>query len=418
MLGDVNLRAGVSALWARIALGALAALVAVLCLFGSEAKASPGAYRVLLAESYPELPKKLAGQVAAFPDVAAVDLVNTGDEGGTTPTAAQLSAYDIVVSIGDSTYLDYEGWGNALAGYVDGGGVVITTTYDTWDGGGSPTGRWLSDSYSPFLLGPNDNDFTTLGSFDSANPLLKDVPVGSLATELNTTNALSPGANLAASWADGRPAVAVKGRVVGISAFIGDHYGEVWNGNFGQIVVNTVRTLGKQHLTVANSNPAGGTVTSSVGGISCGAVCGADFIYQTPVSLAATANKGFAFAGYSGSCAGVTCALTMDAAKSVTANFTAYKFGKVKLNKKKGTAKLTVNVGAPGELVASGKKIKKRSKIAKKAGNVKLSIVAKGKALKALKGKGKAKVKVKVAYTPTGGTASTATKKIQLKLDS
>lgn len=400
----------------RIVLVLLAALMA-LCLFAAQAQAAPGAYKVLLAESYPDLPKKLAAQVAAFPDVASVDLVNTGDEGGTTPTAAELSAYDIVVSIGDSTYLDYEGWGNALAGYVDGGGVVVTTTYDTWDGGGSPTGRWLSENYSPFLLGPNDNEFTTLGSFDPANPLMKDVPPGSLTTELNTTNALSPGASLVASWADGRPAVAVKGRVVGISAFIGDTYGEVWGGNFGQIIVNAVRTLGKQRLTVTNSNPAGGTVTSSAGGINCGAVCSADFVYQTPVSLTATANKGFAFAGFTGSCAGAACALTMDSAKSVTANFAAFSPGKVKLNKKKGMATLTIKVGAPGKLIASGKKIKRRSKSAKGPGNVKLPIIPKAKTLKALKEKGKAKVKVKVAYTPTGGATSTLIRKIQLKLE-
>lgn len=403
----------------RIVLALLAALVA-LCCFTAQAQAAPGAHKVLLAEAYPDLPKRLAAQVAAFPDVASVDLVNTGEEGGTTPTVDELSAYDIVVSIGDSTYLDYEGWGNALAGYVDRGGVVVTTTYDTWDGGGSPTGRWLSDNYSPFLLGPNDNDETTLGEFDASSPLMKDVTPGSLFTVDNTTNALSPGATLVAKWADGRPAVAYKGRVVGITAYIGDTYGgaEIWDGNYGQIIVNAVRTFGKQRLTVINANPAGGTVTSSVGGISCGAVCGADFVYQTPVSLAATANKGFAFAGFTGSCAGPACALTMDSAKSVTANFAAFSFGKkVKLNKKKGTATLTVKVSAPGSLVVSGKKVKKRSKTANAAGKVKLPIIPKGKALKALKKKGKAKVKVKVNYTPTGGATSTLTRKIQLKLD-
>jgi len=400
----------------RIVLALMAAGVA-LCFFTAQAQAAPGAYKVLLAESYPDLPKKLAEQVSAFPDVAAVDLVNTGEEEGTTPTAAQLGAYDIVVSIGDSTYLDYEGWGNALAGYVDGGGVVVTTTYDTWDGGGSPTGRWLSGNYSPFQLGPNDNEFTTLGSFDAASPLMKDVPPGSLETELNTTNALQSGASLVASWADGRPAVAVKGRVVGISAFIGDTYGDVWGGNFGQVIVNAVRSLGKQRLTVTNSNSAGGIVTSDVGGISCGSTCSADLLSQTPVNLTATANKGFAFSGFTGSCTGVICALTMDSGKSVTAGFSPYGFGKVKLNRKKGTATLTVKVGAPGKLVASGKKIKKRSRAASKAGKVKLPIIAKGKALKTLQTTGKVKVKAKVAYTPTGGATSAQAKKIVLKLD-
>ena len=42
------------------------------------------------------------------------------------------------------------------------------------------------------------------------------------------------------------------------------------------------------------------------------------------MSLAATANRGFAFAGYSGACAGPACALTLDADKAVTANFITF----------------------------------------------------------------------------------------------
>jgi len=58
--------------------------------------------------------------------------------------------------------------------------------------------------------------------------------------------------------------------------------------------------------------------------------------------------------------------------------------------------------------------LKKRSKTAKGAGNVKLPIAPKGKTLKALEANGKAKVKV--AYTPTNGTTATLTRKITLKL--
>ena len=356
----------------------------------------------------------LQGQVAAFPGVAAVDLVDTGEK---TPTAADLAPYDAVVSIGDSTYADPEAWGNSLAAYVDSGGVVVQTTYDTWNGGGAPTGRFESGGYAPFIPGPNDNESTSLGAFELASPLMQGVAPGSLTTELNTTNALAPGATLVARWVDNRPAVAFKGRVVAITAYIGDTYGEVFTGNFGQIIYNAVRTFGRQVLTVANSNPAGGTVTSSAGGISCGSVCGADFLYKTPVSLAATANSGFAFAGFSGACTGTACNLTMDAAKSVTANFFSFKFGKkVKRNKKKGTAQLTVNVGGPGALAVSGKKVKKRGKAAKQAGKVTLPIVAKGKAAATLKNKGKVKVKFNVAFTPSGGSTATLTKSVVLKL--
>lgn len=399
----------------RIVLGMLAALT-VLCWFTTQAQAAPGAYRVLMAEPFEELPKRLAGQVAAFPDVAKVDLVDTSS---VTPTASQLGAYDIVVSIGDNTYLDNEAWGNALADYVAGGGIVVSTTYDSWDGGGAPTGRWETGSYAPFMLGAAENEVTTLGAFDASSPLMQGVAPGSLYTEDNTTNTLAPGATLVASWADGRPAVAIKGRVVGITAFIGDTYGgeEIWAGNYGQIIVNAVRSMTPQPLTVTNSNPAGGTVTSTAGGIGCGSACAAKFTYGTQVGLAAVPNKGFAFAGFSGACTGTACALTMDGPKEVTANFTAFNFGKkVKRNKKKGTALLTVNVGGPGTLAVSGKKIKKRSQAAAAAGNVKVPIVPKGKAVKALRRTGKAKVQVQLFYAPTGGIASTLTRKVQLRL--
>lgn len=401
----------------RIAVVLLAALMGV-CLFATQAQAAPGAYRVLLAEVQGEGAKRLQAQVAAFPDVAVVDLVNTSD---VTPTAAELRAYDVVVSIGDNSYDDIEAWGDALADYVDSGGIVVQSAYDTWKFS-FPEGRFAGGGYAPFIPGNNVNESTTLGAFDAASPLMRGIAPGSLSTEeYNTENEPAPGSTVVAFWADGRPAIGVKGRVVAVTSFIGDGYDEpgelAWTGNYGQLVVNAARTFTPQPLTVVNTNPAGGTVTSTLGGISCGSVCGATYTYGTPVGLTASANKGFAFAGFSGSCTGNTCALTMDGPKSVAANFTSFKAGKTKLNKRKGTAILTVRAGAAGKLVASGKKIKKRSKAAKKAGNVKLPIVPKGKALKALKANGKAKVKVKVAYTPTGGTTATLTRKVQLKLE-
>lgn len=399
----------------RIAIALPALLLLAFLLPVGQASAEPGAYRVLIAEAFPEGAKKLQAQVAAFPDVAAVDLANTGDEEGTTPTAAQLANYDVVVSIGDSSYLNRAAWGNSLADYVDSGGVVVQATYDTWDEG-FPEGRFSSGGYAPFVPGPNDNDPTSLGAVDASSPLMQGV--SGLTTEDNTSNEPAPGAAIVAKWEDGRPAVAFKGRVVAITAFIGDHYGEVWTGNYGRIIVNAVRALGRQKLTVVNSKPAGGTVTSSAGGISCGAVCSTSFILQTQVSLKARAKKGFAFAGFSGACKGKSCALVMDAPKSITASFASFKFGKVKLNKKKGTAKLSIPIGAPGKLVVSGKKIKKRSKkSAKKASTARLPIVPKGAAVKALERGGKAKVKVKIAFTPTGGSTASLSKTIQLSLD-
>lgn len=100
--------------------------------------------------------------------------------------------------------------------------------------------------------------------------------------------------------------------------------------------------------------------------------------------------------------------------------------GKVKLNKKNGTATLSVNVPGPGSLSLSGKNVKPQrlgrgataSKTVTAAGTVKLLIRAKGKAKVKLNKTGKAKVKVTVTYTPAPGdapgTPNTQTKTVKL----
>jgi hypothetical protein len=90
-------------------------------------------------------------------------------------------------------------------------------------------------------------------------------------------------------------------------------------------------------------------------------------------------------------------------------------FGRVKRNKRKGTAKLTVNVPGPGELkLAKTKKVTPDEDTAEDAGNEKLAIKPKGKAKNKLNDTGKANVNANVTYTPTGGSPNTKDKKIKL----
>jgi 6-phosphogluconolactonase (cycloisomerase 2 family) len=92
-----------------------------------------------------------------------------------------------------------------------------------------------------------------------------------------------------------------------------------------------------------------------------------------------------------------------------------FSFGKVKRNKKKGTAKLIVTVPGPGGLeLAKNKKVKGAEKPAEAAGRAKLPIKPKRKAKQKLDEKGKVKVKAEVTYTPTGGTSNTKQKKVKL----
>lgn len=89
--------------------------------------------------------------------------------------------------------------------------------------------------------------------------------------------------------------------------------------------------------------------------------------------------------------------------------------GRVKLNKAKGTAALTVTVPGSGKLVLGGKGVKAASKSLPAAGRSTLTIKAAGKALKKLNEKGAVALKAKVTFTPTGGTPGSATKSLKLK---
>ncbi len=75
-------------------------------------------------------------------------------------------------------------------------------------------------------------------------------------------------------------------------------------------------------LSVQKLGAGTGTVAGS--GIDCGATCTAAVDSGTAVSLAATPSPGSVFTGWGGDCSGTAaCALTMDAAHTVTATFAA-----------------------------------------------------------------------------------------------
>jgi hypothetical protein len=100
----------------------------------------------------------------------------------------------------------------------------------------------------------------------------------------------------------------------------------------------------------------------------------------------------------------------------------AFPFGKLKLNKKNGTATLKVNVPGAGTLTAidakkkAPKRIKKATVTAAAAGVATLKLKATGSGKKTLKEKGKLQFKALVTFTPTGGIAASQTRTGKLKL--
>jgi len=79
-----------------------------------------------------------------------------------------------------------------------------------------------------------------------------------------------------------------------------------------------------KNLNIIKTGSGSGIVSSDPAGIYCGASCNETFPLNTPVTLTAAPASGSTFSGWSGGgCSGaaLTCAVTMDAAKTVTATF-------------------------------------------------------------------------------------------------
>ncbi|CAK0758059.1 hypothetical protein CCP3SC5AM1_2450001 [Gammaproteobacteria bacterium] len=108
--------------------------------------------------------------------------------------------------------------------------------------------------------------------------------------------------------------------------------------------VTAIFNLKKYALIVVKSGNGSGTITSSPTGINCGTDCNESYVFNTSVTLTATAATGSNFAGWSGGgCSGTasTCAVTMSAAKTVTATFNLKKYALIVVKSGNGTGTIT-----------------------------------------------------------------------------
>jgi YVTN family beta-propeller protein len=91
-----------------------------------------------------------------------------------------------------------------------------------------------------------------------------------------------------------------------------------------------------------------------------------------------------------------------------------FRFGRVSLNKRRGTARLAVHFPGPGQLFLVGKKARVIQTKVKKKGNMNLTIRPKIEANKTLKKRHHARVRFRLTFTPTDGFARTRSKALTL----
>jgi hypothetical protein len=175
---------------------------------------------------------------------------------------------------------------------------------------------------------------TRIGSFR----LHGCAPVFSITTLRNGTGAgtvtstpagVSCGATCSAGFDDGTRMTLTATPAVG-SSFIGWSGGGCAGTGVCTFVLNGAKTitatftLQTRHLTVGKKGNGRGTVTSSPGGIGCGATCSAGFPYGTALTLTAKPTPTSVFSGWTGACAGKgACSLSLTTDQAATATFKA-----------------------------------------------------------------------------------------------
>ena len=91
-----------------------------------------------------------------------------------------------------------------------------------------------------------------------------------------------------------------------------------------------------------------------------------------------------------------------------------FTIGRLKLNRKTGTAALSVIVPGPGRLDLSGRGVRKERIRPKRAGKVRILIRARGSAHKRLIKRGRVRLALSLAFTPSGGDTAIQHKRVTL----
>lgn len=159
-----------------------------------------------------------------------------------TPTLDYLKQFDSVLYW--TNYYPSNGTllGNLLADYVDAGGHVVRATFVGQEVPNA--GRIASSGYAPFSFGRSDAySSACLGSYDASSALMAGVTslcASYYRGDWNPT--LAAGAQLVASWNDGRPFVGINAaqNVIDISLFPNVAGYSHATGNYQQLFANAL----------------------------------------------------------------------------------------------------------------------------------------------------------------------------------
>jgi len=194
---------------------------------------SSSGFNILLLESGGDV-TEIRSALESFPDISGVDVF---DGTGTAPTLDNLLPYDAVIVIVNRAFGDPVTVGNVLADFADtGGGVIMTLA--SFISGYQVQGRFLTGGYFPFNLGTGPGGSSSLGTYDTSHPIMRDV-TGATGGLLGILT-LAPGAELVASWVNTQPFVATQGsNVVGVNIFLGG--AGYWTGDIPLLLHNAAQ---------------------------------------------------------------------------------------------------------------------------------------------------------------------------------
>jgi len=273
----------------------------------------PGAGASITALHQPagDLLKISQGSIGGYISCTAPN--STGSFSCSDSTASASTFYDVFFTSGIT-----EG-GSSGSGLFLGNGYVIGQLY----GGSSSCSGGADDAYGRFDVAFNAALKNWLLSSSTLNVTLAGAGSGVVGS---SPAGISCGSACSATFPSGT-AVSLAASAARGSTFAGWSGACTGTGGCNMTLnsaTNVTATFVQGTATLSVSTTGGtGTITSSPAGISCGATCAHAFPYGTAVTLTATPAVGMEFKGWSGSCSGMSCTVTLTGPMSVTASFGA-----------------------------------------------------------------------------------------------